>query len=604
MMCELPTNALLADQYLEYFDGMSIGSNDMTQLTLGLDRDSAIDRAPVRRARRRGQGAARAWRSRPAARPASTSASAARARRTIPDLARWLVEQGIESMSLNPDTVVETWLFLAGEGKSGRRRRRGRVSSRSRMSGERAWHRPLHACPAAPARTANGRSRAPQPRRSQAVRCSAPRRRCSTNPLASTCRATSIDPCVVPSRRAVAAQSGPRVSSRRPASHRDHRRHPAAARDGCVHAGTERRFAAGRLRLPCATGHRVLRRLAINRAACSSATRDVTAPDVARPAQLRLQRRTTVRERPGDVVAPAPCDVSRERGQAAGAPPSARSGSLLPRISLRGDEKSYRTAPVVHPGLHSGSRPNSARPATATAARRARARACRRRRTRVRRPPARRARSARRASPKRAATSAEEVRRRLAFDRRIGREDHFLHLAVAEQPLERLDADLAADRRRRAATDVPSARSSSRGSSRTARSRRRPPATRRRTAGCGRGLRRAQIGQSSPSANIRQRLAVAECRPIAALTDCRNFAAAVAIPLEQVEGHALRGLRPDARQAAQRLDQPARARAGTASVRWSADRSGSFMPGGRFMPPMTPGHFLLRRASRRAARRR
>ena len=58
MMCELPTNALLAERYLEHFDGMSIGSNDMTQLTLGLDRDSAIIAQLVRRARRRGQGAA------------------------------------------------------------------------------------------------------------------------------------------------------------------------------------------------------------------------------------------------------------------------------------------------------------------------------------------------------------------------------------------------------------------------------------------------------------------------------------------------------------------------------------------------------------------
>ncbi len=116
MMCELPSNALLADKYLEYFDGMSIGSNDMTQLALGLDRDSAIiaklfderDEAvkillkmaidACRKANKYigicGQGPS-----------------------DHPDLARWLVEQGIESMSLNPDTVVETWLFLAGGNK-------------------------------------------------------------------------------------------------------------------------------------------------------------------------------------------------------------------------------------------------------------------------------------------------------------------------------------------------------------------------------------------------------------------------------------------------------------------------------------------------------
>jgi pyruvate, water dikinase len=112
MMCELPTNALLADEYLEYFDGMSIGSNDMTQLTLGIDRDSAT--------------VARYFDERDAAvrKLLSMTISACRAKGKYvgicgqgpsdhPDLARWLLDQGIESMSLNPDTVVETWLFLA-----------------------------------------------------------------------------------------------------------------------------------------------------------------------------------------------------------------------------------------------------------------------------------------------------------------------------------------------------------------------------------------------------------------------------------------------------------------------------------------------------------
>jgi pyruvate,water dikinase len=112
MMCELPTNALLADEYLEYFDGMSIGSNDMTQLTLGIDRDSAT--------------VARYFDERDAAvrKLLSMTIDACRRRGKYvgicgqgpsdhPDLARWLLEQGIESMSLNPDTVVETWLFLA-----------------------------------------------------------------------------------------------------------------------------------------------------------------------------------------------------------------------------------------------------------------------------------------------------------------------------------------------------------------------------------------------------------------------------------------------------------------------------------------------------------
>ncbi|HMN43095.1 MAG TPA: phosphoenolpyruvate synthase [Povalibacter sp.] len=113
MMCELPTNALLADRYLQYFDGMSIGSNDMTQLTLGLDRDSAI--------------IARLFDERDDAVKALLKMAIDACRKAgkyigicgqgpsdHPDLARWLVEQGIESMSLNPDTVVETWLFLAG----------------------------------------------------------------------------------------------------------------------------------------------------------------------------------------------------------------------------------------------------------------------------------------------------------------------------------------------------------------------------------------------------------------------------------------------------------------------------------------------------------
>jgi pyruvate, water dikinase len=113
MMCELPTNAVLADKYLDYFDGMSIGSNDMTQLTLGLDRDSAI--------------VARLFDERDEAVKAMLQMAISACRRRgkyvgicgqgpsdHPDLARWLVEQGIESISLNPDTVVETWMFLAG----------------------------------------------------------------------------------------------------------------------------------------------------------------------------------------------------------------------------------------------------------------------------------------------------------------------------------------------------------------------------------------------------------------------------------------------------------------------------------------------------------
>jgi pyruvate,water dikinase len=113
MMCELPTNALLAERYLEYFDGMSIGSNDMTQLTLGLDRDSAI--------------IAKLFDERDDAVKALLKMAIDACRKQgkyigicgqgpsdHPDFARWLLEQRIESISLNPDTVVETWLFLAG----------------------------------------------------------------------------------------------------------------------------------------------------------------------------------------------------------------------------------------------------------------------------------------------------------------------------------------------------------------------------------------------------------------------------------------------------------------------------------------------------------
>lgn len=113
MMCELPTNALLANQYLEYFDGMSIGSNDMTQLTLGLDRDSAL----VADAFDERDDAVKAL--------LSMAITACKAQNKYigicgqgpsdyPDFARWLLDQGIESISLNPDTVVETWMFLAG----------------------------------------------------------------------------------------------------------------------------------------------------------------------------------------------------------------------------------------------------------------------------------------------------------------------------------------------------------------------------------------------------------------------------------------------------------------------------------------------------------
>jgi pyruvate,water dikinase len=112
MMCEVPSNALLADQFLDLFDGFSIGSNDLTQLTLGLDRDSAIvahlfdERNPavkallsmaIQSARRKGK----------------YIGICGQGPSDHPDLAEWLLDQGIESVSLNPDTVVDTWIRLA-----------------------------------------------------------------------------------------------------------------------------------------------------------------------------------------------------------------------------------------------------------------------------------------------------------------------------------------------------------------------------------------------------------------------------------------------------------------------------------------------------------
>ena len=114
MMCEIPSNAILADRFLDYFDGFSIGSNDMTQLTLAVDRDSG---GPI----------AATFDERDEAVKRMLSMAIAACRKAgkyagicgqgpsdHPDLAQWLLQEGIESMSLNPDTVVETWLLLAG----------------------------------------------------------------------------------------------------------------------------------------------------------------------------------------------------------------------------------------------------------------------------------------------------------------------------------------------------------------------------------------------------------------------------------------------------------------------------------------------------------
>lgn len=113
MMCEIPSNALLAEQFLQHFDGFSIGSNDLTQLTLGLDRDSGIvadafdERDPAVKVLLR--MAIQACR-----KQGKYVGICGQGPSDHPDLAQWLVEQGIDTISLNPDTVVDTWLFLAG----------------------------------------------------------------------------------------------------------------------------------------------------------------------------------------------------------------------------------------------------------------------------------------------------------------------------------------------------------------------------------------------------------------------------------------------------------------------------------------------------------
>ena len=117
MMCEIPSNALLAEAFLEHFDGFSIGSNDMTQLTLGLDRDSGIvaeafdERDPA--VKQLLEMAIQACR-----RKGKYVGICGQGPSDHPDLALWLVEQGIDTISLNPDTVIDTWLFLANSMKS------------------------------------------------------------------------------------------------------------------------------------------------------------------------------------------------------------------------------------------------------------------------------------------------------------------------------------------------------------------------------------------------------------------------------------------------------------------------------------------------------
>jgi pyruvate,water dikinase len=112
MMCEVPSNAILAERFLDYFDGFSIGSNDLTQLTLGLDRDSGLvaegfdERDPaVKKLLAQAIAACRA--------KGKYIGICGQGPSDHVDFALWLMEQGIESISLNPDSVVETWKRLA-----------------------------------------------------------------------------------------------------------------------------------------------------------------------------------------------------------------------------------------------------------------------------------------------------------------------------------------------------------------------------------------------------------------------------------------------------------------------------------------------------------
>ncbi|RLA09463.1 MAG: phosphoenolpyruvate synthase [Gammaproteobacteria bacterium] len=114
MMCELPSNALLADQFLEYFDGFSIGSNDLTQLTLGLDRDSGLVAGSFDE-RNEAVKILMKMAIESCNRAGKYIGICGQGPSDFPDLAAWLMEQNISSISLNPDTVVDTWLYLAGE---------------------------------------------------------------------------------------------------------------------------------------------------------------------------------------------------------------------------------------------------------------------------------------------------------------------------------------------------------------------------------------------------------------------------------------------------------------------------------------------------------
>ncbi len=112
MMCELPSNALMAKEFLKYFDGMSIGSNDLTQLTLGIDRDSSLvadafneQDQSIKKLLKLAIQACKE--------EDKYIGICGQGPSDYPDFAKWLVSKGIESISLNPDAVIKTWLEIS-----------------------------------------------------------------------------------------------------------------------------------------------------------------------------------------------------------------------------------------------------------------------------------------------------------------------------------------------------------------------------------------------------------------------------------------------------------------------------------------------------------
>jgi len=118
MMCEVPSNAILADEFLQHFDGFSIGSNDLTQLTLGLDRDSGMELLAVDFDERDEAVKFLLKRAIEACRRLNKYVGiCGQGPSDHPDFAQWLADEGIASISLNPDTIIDTWQALAKAAK-------------------------------------------------------------------------------------------------------------------------------------------------------------------------------------------------------------------------------------------------------------------------------------------------------------------------------------------------------------------------------------------------------------------------------------------------------------------------------------------------------